>query len=474
MSTVLLTITTTSSAPLERPASDVGFVLHKHPDRVRTVDLSFGHAHVFWPEASPATATVALLVEVDPVALVRNRRGPAGEAHSLTQYVNDRPYAASSFLSVALGRAFGTALAGNGGDRPELAATAIPLRIELPAVPCRGGEAVLRRLFEPLGYTTTTTAVPLDPAFPAWGNSRYLGVVLEGEQRVADALAHLYVLLPVLDDDKHYWVAADEIDKLLRRGGEWLGAHPDRDLIVRRYLRHRGRLTADAIARLTDDEVADPDADADKANEEEAAVEDRISLNEQRINAVVAEVAAAHARRVVDLGCGEGRLLQALLRQTELTKVAGMDVSPRSLQNAARRLRLDEMNERRRARIELFQGSLTYRDARLSGFDAATLVEVIEHLDPGRLDALERVVFGAARPPVVIVTTPNREYNVRWETLPAGMLRHRDHRFEWTRDELRTWADAVAARRGYAVRYAPIGPDDPEVGAPTQMAVFTR
>src|SRR5262249_22503449 len=125
-------------------------------------------------------------------------------------------------------------------------------------------------------------------------------------------------------------------------------------------------------------------------------------------------------------------------------------------------------------RVRLRQGALTYTDAALKGYDAAVLSEVIEHLDQPRLPALEYAVFGAARPATVVVTTPNVEYNVRWETLPAGPVRHSDHRFEWSREEFRTWAEAVAARHGYAVAYAPVGPDDPEVGPPTQMAVFTK
>ena len=471
---VLLTITHRSATPTDAPASDLGYLLHKHPDRVRSVDLSFGSADVFWPEAGADLATVALLIEVDPIGLVRNRRGPSGDGGSLDQYVNDRPYVTSSFTSVALARAFGTAMTGSCPDRPELAASALDLLVRLPVVPCRGGEGILRRLFEPLGYTVTARAIELDEQFPEWGPSRYLDVTLEGQHRVADLLTHLYVLLPVLDDDKHYWIAEDEIDKLLRRGGEWLGTHPDRELIVRRYLRHRGRYTAEAIRRLSEDDGDDPDAEAMAHDEEEAAVEDTLSLNERRLQAAVAEVVRAGARSVIDLGCGEGKLLQALLREPSVTKVAGMDVSHRTLELAARRLHLDTMPERQRARIHLFQGSLTYRDERLAGFDAATCIEVIEHLDPSRLETWEKVVFGAAAPLTVIVTTPNCEYNVRWASLPAGSVRHRDHRFEWTRAEFRSWADAVGDRHGYQLRYEPLGPDDPEVGPPTQMAVFSR
>jgi 3' terminal RNA ribose 2'-O-methyltransferase Hen1 len=151
-----------------------------------------------------------------------------------------------------------------------------------------------------------------------------------------------------------------------------------------------------------------------------------------------------------------------------------MDVAYRSLEIAHDRLKLDRMPENQRDRIKLIHGSLTYRDKRLEGYDAAAVVEVIEHLDPSRLAAFERVLFSAARPRTVVVTTPNREYNVRWETLPAGRFRHKDHRFEWTRGEFQAWAESVCDRFGYSATFAPVGPVDEEVGAPTQMAMFKR
>jgi 3' terminal RNA ribose 2'-O-methyltransferase Hen1 len=470
---MLLTITTTHA-----PATDLGFLLHKNPARLHTVDLAFGPAHVVYPEASEDRCTAALLVEVDPVGLVRGRRGgPKGNELSLAQYVNDRPYAASSFLSVALAKLFGTAMTGRCKERPELADEALSLSAALPVVPCRGGEPVLRRLFEPLGYEVTATRLPLDEAFPSWGDSRYLSVELTSRTRLRDLLEHLFVLLPVLDDDKHYWVGADEVDKLLRRGGAWLASHPDRELIAHRYLRHDRRLTRDALARLVEADDApepDPDAEAEAHDAEEEAVEARISLNEQRMEAVVEAVRASQARRVVDLGCGSAKLVQRLLKEPTIERVVGVDVSYRALQVGARRLHLDSMPPRQRQRVDLWQGALTYRDKRLADFDAATVVEVVEHLDPPRLDAFERVVFAHARPGTVVVTTPNVEYNVRFEGLPAGSLRHRDHRFEWTRAEFAAWADRVASRHGYRVDRSGIGTDDPDVGTPTQMAVFRR
>lgn len=468
-SPMLLTITTE-----HEPATDLGYLLHKHPENVRTVSFPFGDAHVFFPEAAGQRCTAAVLVEVDPIGLIRRRGRKGQESFSLAGYVNDRPYVASSLLSVVVGKVFGTAMTGRCDQRPELAETALVFEVEVPVLPIRGGEPVLRSLFEPLGYEIEATPIPLDDEFPAWGPSRYWSVRLTGEVRLADLLSHLYVLLPVLDDGKHYWVGEDEARKLLDKGGAWLASHPARELISRRYLKHRRSLANDVLARLADD-APDDQAEAEEDHDrEEGQVEERISLSQQRLDAVTAAVIDSGASRALDLGCGEGRLVQALLKHSQVTHVMGADVSTRVLGRAADRLHLDELSDRQRDRVVLIQAGLTYRDSRFSGFDVATLIEVIEHLDEPRLAALEHVVFAHAAPTTVIVTTPNQEHNVRFESLPAGQFRHRDHRFEWTRAEFATWAEHVASAHGFQVRFAPIGPDDPEVGPPTQMAVFTR
>ncbi|MER5507719.1 3' terminal RNA ribose 2'-O-methyltransferase Hen1 [Streptomyces sp. NPDC002766] len=476
---MFLTITTTGTP--ERPATDLGFLLHKHPDKAQAFSTSYGTAHVLYPEADDQRCTAALLLEVDAVALVRRGkgkgRGGAPDA-ALAQYVNDRPYAASSLLAVALSGVFSSAMKGMCGARPELPGQARPLRIEVPAVPARGGPGLVRRLFEPLGWTVTAEAVALDTEFPEWGDSRYVRLLLESETlTLAEALRHLYVLLPVLDDAKHYWVSPDEVDKLLRAGEGWLPGHPEQKLITSRYLSRRWSLTREAMERLELVRLAEADdsevEDIDNAVEEETEAEERPTpLAVQRRDAIIEALGAAGASRVLDLGCGQGQLVQALLKDARFTEIVGVDVSMRALTIASRRLKLDRMGERQAARVTLFQGSLAYTDKRLKGYDAAVLSEVIEHLDLPRLPALEYAVFGAARPRTVLVTTPNVEYNVRWESLPAGHVRHGDHRFEWTREEFRAWAHTVAERHGYGVEFVSVGPDDPEVGPPTQMAVF--
>ncbi|MFF9185902.1 3' terminal RNA ribose 2'-O-methyltransferase Hen1 [Streptomyces misionensis] len=477
---MFLTISTSGDAA--HPATDLGYLLHKHPGKAQRFSTSYGTAHVFYPEADDARCTAALLLETDPVALVRRGkgkgRGGAPDA-ALAQYVNDRPYAASSLLAVALSGVFSSAMRGVCAARPERAAAPLPLRVEVPAVPARGGAPLVRRLFEPLGWTVDAEPVPLDPEFPQWGDSRYVRLVLESDAlTLAEALRHLYVLLPVLDDAKHYWVSADEVDKLLRAGEGWLPGHPEQQLITSRYLSRRWSLTRQAREALELVRLAEADdsevEEIDNAVGQETETEEKPTpLAVQRREAIVTALRARGAARVLDLGCGQGQLVQELLKDVRFTEIVGVDVSVRALTIASRRLRLDRMGERQASRVRLVQGSLAYTDKRLKGYDAAVLSEVIEHLDLPRLPALEYAVFGHARPRTVVVTTPNVEYNVRWETLPAGHVRHGDHRFEWTRAEFRSWAAAVAERHGYEVEFRPVGPDDPEVGPPTQLALFT-
>lgn len=465
---MLLTITSTTA-----PATDLGYLLHKNPSRLQSFQLSFGQAHVFYPEATSERCTAALLLDVDSVALVRNRRGPAGEGGTLDQYVNDRPYVASSFLSVAIARVFGSALAGRSKDRQQLTETQMPLEAKISVLPSRGGEGFLRRLFEPLGYEVTAEGHELDQKFREWGASPYYTVTLRANVRLQDLLTHIYVLIPVLDNEKHYWVGDDEVEKLLRHGSGWLAAHPEKEEITKRYLKYRRDLAREAMSRLVDEESPDPDQSQRAHNNEEDAIERPLNLNEQRINAVVAALKSCGAKRVVDLGCGEGKLLRALLEDRSFEEIVGLDVSHRALEIAQERLRLERRATAQRERLRLIQGSLMYRDKRLAGYDAATVIEVIEHLDQPRLTAFERVLFEFARPANVVLTTPNVEYNARFENLPAGKLRHKDHRFEWTRAQFEGWATGIADKHGYQVRFLPVGLEDATVGAPTQMALFS-
>ncbi len=465
---MLLTITNT-----RRPAAELGFLLHKHPERFQSYDLSFGRVHVFYPEASTDRCRVCLLLDVDSVGMVRGKGQGEG---LLDQYVNDRPYVASSFMSVAISQVFGSALQGRCKDRPELVATPLPLEARLDVLPVRGDERFLRAVFEPLGYLVEAERHPLDERFPEWGESPYFSVTISKLTTVSDLLTHLYVLVPVFDNAKHYFVGEDELDKLVAKGSGWLANHPERAEISRRYLKFQPSLFRQALSRLAQDEQP-PESDGAEqrpADKDEEVLEKPLSLHEQRIEAVLTAIRASGAKRVLDLGCGEGKLLRELLSDKQFEEIVGMDVSMRTLEKARDRLKLDRLSERQAARIKLIHGSLIYRDRRFEGFDAAAVVEVVEHLDPPRLSAFERAVFEFACPGTVLVTTPNREYNVKWANVGEQELRHPDHRFEWTRQEFREWAEGVAGRHGYAVKVLPVGPLDEVVGAPTQMGVFLR
>lgn len=464
---MLLTLTTT-----HQPATDLGYLLHKNPAKCQSFPLSFGQVHVLYPEAGDERCTAALLLDVDPVAMVRGRGGISQTV--LAQYVNDRPYVASSFMSVAIAQVLGSALDGRSKERPELAQTPIPLEATIEVLPCRGGEGILHEIFEPLGYEVQAVRYPLDERFPDWGESPYYSVRLSKTTTVSELLTHLYVLIPVFDNFKHYWVGQDELEKLLKRGEGWLGSHPKREAIAHRYLKHQPSLARQALARLAEQDDQPAEEPEPRSESREEVLERPISLNDQRLGTVVAALKASGAKRVLDLGCGDGKLLRELLKEKQFEEIVGMDVSVRSLEIAKDRLRLDDLPTKKKDRIHLLHGSLMYRDKRLAGFDAAAVVEVIEHLDPPRLSAFERVVFEFARPGTVVLTTPNREYNSTWPSLPAGQFRHSDHRFEWTRAEFEAWACGIAKKFGYEVRFLPVGPEDVKLGPPTQMGVFER
>lgn len=470
---MLLTITYTGTQTQE-----LGYLLHKNPYRAQSFELSFGRAYVFYPEVSDERTTAALLMDINPIELARGKLG--SRDGGLFDYVNDRPYVASSFMSTAISRVFGTALSGRCDKRPELADTPLDLTACVHMLPCRGTEELPREIYEPLGYTVETRSSVLDEKFPEWGDSAYIDLTIRGKVTLSRLLNHLYVLIPVFDKKKHYYVSEDEIEKLMKHGEGWLAEHPARNRIVRRYFHMRQSYAHRAIDRLIETEPVDAeDLDEDAEESGEIAVpaevrERRISLNTRRLEAVRNAVIESGASSVIDLGCGEGRLTAMLLEEKQLKRVGAADVAVSALEKARQHLRYDRMPPYKKQKLTLMQASLTYRDARFSGYDAACVVEVIEHLDPQRIAAFERVLFEFAAPGTVIVTTPNREYNARYEWLAEGGMRHGDHRFEWSRDEFRAWTEHVCEAFGYTVERSEIGDADEEVGAPTQMGVFRK
>lgn len=462
---MLLSITTT-----HQPATDLGYLLGKHPDRFQTKELPYGNAHVFFTEASAAKCTAYLLMELNPVELLKSGSNNFDGGFQLEHFVNDRPYVASSFLTTAISKVFGSALNGNCRDRPELVNSPIPLSAELPCLPARGGEAVIRRFFEPLGYEVEVAQHALDEQFPAWGKSPYFTLKISQTITLQELLSHLFLLIPALDYNKHYFMGKDEVEKLLEKGGEWLKVHPEQEFITKRYLKNRSLMAKQALNRLLGEEEAEEEEEARNTPEKI----EKAKLHDVRLRSVFQKIKASGAKSVLDLGCGEGKLIRLLMAERQFEKIRGMDISIRTLQIAQRRLNLNDATPKMKERVALFQGSLTYKDPRLEGFDAAALVEVIEHLDEPRLEALEDVIFGHAKPNTVIVTTPNSDYNVLFENMPEGKFRHSDHRFEWSRAVFQEWCRKVCEANGYTVETLPLGDEHEAHGAPSQMAIFTK
>jgi len=407
---------------------------------------------------SPERTTAALLLDIDPISLVRGKRGLG-----LFDYVNDRSYVSSSFMSTAISKVFGTAMSGRGDDHQELADSELDLSATITMLPCKEHDK-LTAVFAPLGYQVSYYTFESDEQHPEWGDFGYVNLTIKGNVRLRDLLKHLYVLIPVFDKQKHYWVDTDEVEKLLRMGQDWLPDHPERQFITSRYLKRQRRLVDMVFERL----AAGSATEADVLTE---PVEQGVRpLFQRRLEDVFDTVKATGATSVIDLGCGEGNLLKLFIADSQFRSITGVDVSTLALKRCSNRLNMDEAGESMLQRIRLFQGSLTYKDERLRGYQVACVVEVIEHIDPPRLQAFEEVLFGYARPRTIVLTTPNSEYNAVYQ---IDTHRHEDHRFEWTRAQFHQWAVTTAEKYGYTVRFSGIGDDDEVHGPPTQMGVFT-
>lgn len=394
----------------EAPAAGFGYPPGHDRAAVRTAEFAEGRAHLF-PSGVDAAAVFLDLHPATP-----------GAGSPVPGYA---AYTAGALLGLALHRLFASASLPV-DDGPQ------GIEARLPALWCPGGETMVTRLFGPLGYAVKAVPLPLHPEQPRVGTSPFYSVALSGRQRPREALSHLCVLLPLFDDRRR-GMSDGDAEELWREGRAWLATHPERDVLASRLLRRAPR----------------------------SRVHDR------RHDAVLAALRESGARRVLDLGCGPGTLLHRLAQEPQFDEVVGVEVAPDELAQAAAGL-----DPGGRGRV--LHGSLAYRDPRLAGFDAAALIEVVEHLDPPQLAALQGAVWETARPATVVVTTPNAEYNPLFQNQGGGRLRHPDHRFEWTRAEFRAWAQAVAARHGYTVRFGAAGPQDARVGPLTQMAVFQR
>ncbi len=462
---------------------DLGYLLYKNPYRPQSVELPMGKAHIFFPDISDEKTTVALMLELDPLLLSKGKPG-TGEA-GLFDYVNDRPYVSSSFMSGAMVKAFGTAMTGRCDSRQDLADSELQLEACVYMLPVRGDKSLIKRFWEPLGYDVDYDTFPIDERFPSWGESPYVNLHLKGKKKLSELLNQLYVLIPVFDLQKHYYVSEAEIGNLIKHGGDWLRNHPDMEYIARRYFSMAKSYAKIAIERLSgkEDDIFDTEMSGNNIHtnvyssahpiEEQDGSKDQAPLDKMRLETVKYEVLRSGAHSVIDIGCGEGKLLALLIGESQIEKLAGTDVSLDALAKANKRMEHVMIAERQREKLSIFQGSLMYKDDRFLGYDTACVIEVIEHVEPEKLPVLEDILFGATAPGTVIITTPNRDFNANY-ALDEDELRHADHRFEWGLSEFSDWCNSICDRYGYTVEISGIGAKEGVDSYPTQMGVFRK
>jgi 3' terminal RNA ribose 2'-O-methyltransferase Hen1 len=462
-----------SIATTRQSATDLGFLLYKHPDRVFRSDASRNSkmsAVGFYPEAADERCEFCLIVEVDPVERVRGASWGAG----IAQYVEPLPFLASSYMSQALSLCLRSAMNGivtskNASEEKRLQAAAVEKwPLEITVSPLRTSPALISRMFEPLGWDVSLHSVPLDiPGMTSEEARRCTDLhtlTIRGEATLQDALTHLYVLLPALDPARHYFYGEDEVQKLLDKSQNWLEQHPARELIVGRYLSKSRELRETALQQIAGDE--------DETAEDETATSEPGTAHDERHLKIIEIIRNAGDVSVVDLGCGEGKLLSRLAKLPGKLQITGVEPAMRDLEKAQRNLSRNP-GKQVDPRIKLKHGSILYADEQLKGFDIAILSEVIEHIDPDRLDHAERCVFGFMQPRKVVVTTPNASFNAMFD-LEEGQFRHRDHRFEWTESEARTWSDRICRDYGYSCELGGAGGYDPECGHLSHFIVFEK
>jgi 3' terminal RNA ribose 2'-O-methyltransferase Hen1 len=461
-----------SIATTRQGAKDLGFLLYKHPDRVFRSDASRNakmSAVGFYPEATDERCEFCLVVEVDPVERVRGASWGAG----IAQYVEPLPFLASSYMAQALSLCLRSAMNGvvtskDPAEEERLkVAAAEKWPLEITVSPLRTSPALISRMFEPLGWDVALHSIALDiPGMMSGDRGTDLHTLtLRGEVTLQDALTHLYVLLPALDPARHYFYGESEVQKLLDKSQNWLEQHPARELIVGRYLSKSRELRETALQQFET-------ADDDETVAEGDVPDEPVSAHDERHQRIVEIVRGAGDVSVVDLGCGEGKLLERLSKLPGKLEITGVEPAMRDLDKAHRALSRNP-GKQMDPRIKLKHGSILYADDQLKGFDIAILSEVIEHIDPERLDHAERCVFGFMQPRKVVVTTPNASFNEMFG-LEEGRFRHRDHRFEWTETEVTAWCGRIGRDYGYSYELGGAGGYEPAFGHLSHFIVFEK
>ncbi|HWO95040.1 MAG TPA: 3' terminal RNA ribose 2'-O-methyltransferase Hen1 [Bacillus sp. (in: firmicutes)] len=441
-------------------AENLSRLLAKNPNNLYDREEKGNRTRLVFTSSNEREAEAVIFVTPDPVELVRNSPG----IFDITQYINDREFAVSSLFCSYIRTALGTAL--NGKPKEEFIEWVDhPFNMEVGFGPVAShlSDQTIRELFEPLGYLIEIERGEADYSFNLKQKSSARYLKLKGQITVQQALRHLFILIPVLDNYKHYFIDEKEIEKIQRYGEGWLDEHPLRSYIIEQSLRFKELINKVPISSsiVTENKVND-----------DVSAPPKIRLNEQRYQAIIDKVESLPLnQKVVDFGSGEGKLSVRLGMVPNVQEILAVEPSESSQLRALERFEKAAGKDQFVCPTPIW-GSLFYYDERLRGKDIIILCEVIEHIDEFRLPNIMKTIFGEYRPNALIVTTPNHEYNAVYDM--DENMRHADHRFEWTRGEFKDWCETWIAKFPYSMQLQGIGQEHEEYGFPTQMCTFVR
>ncbi|MGE6488602.1 3' terminal RNA ribose 2'-O-methyltransferase Hen1 [Paenisporosarcina sp. NPDC076898] len=431
----------------------ISYLLSKNPNNLYERNHKGHLVRLFYSKFTETELEVTIFVTPDPIELVKNN----SNSYDITHYINDREFAVSSIFCSFIRSALGTAL--NGQPKEEHLMWVnhpFSFNFEFGPVVSSLSDEKLMNLFEPIGYEVTINRPEIEYSFPikTKSSARYLSI--KGMKTLQEGLRHLFVLIPVIDNYKHYFIDEKEIEKLERYGEGWLDQHPLRDLIYRQALRFK------EIYSLVENSSKD---------EKKVEPVKKVRLNELRYEKIVNTVSQMKPRSVIDFGSGEGKLSVQLGFVEGITEILAVEPSEAASLKALERFNKVK-NKEKFVIPELLWGSLFYYDERLKDKDVIILCEVIEHIDETRLPKAMDTLLDDYQPPALIITTPNREYNELYDM--EEHLRHNDHRFEWTRAEFRQWCTERNHSNDYELQFDGIGEEHASHGFPTQMCIFKR
>ncbi|WP_141431100.1 3' terminal RNA ribose 2'-O-methyltransferase Hen1 [Bacillus sp. 03113] len=437
-------------------AKILSYLIAKNPYNLYDRDEKSNRVRLVYTVFDEKEVEVVIFVTPDPVELVRN----SANAFDITQYINDREFAVSSLFCTNIRKALGTAL--NGKPKEEYQKWVnhpFELHMNFGPVASHLSDENIVELLHPLGYIVEIERGETNYSFELKQRSSSRFIHLKGQQTIQQALRHLFILIPVIDNYKHYFIDEHEIEKLVRYGEGWLDSHPLREYIIKQSLRFSELINQFPSLAKKDDE-------------EEHSSAPKVRLNELRYQAVVEKIKSLSQRAsIVDFGSGEGKLSVRLSNIPDVKEVLAVEPSETAQLRAIQRFEKASYNQTHVSPTPIL-GSLFYYDERLLNKDVMILCEVIEHIDEYRLPNIMKTIFREYQPKTLIVTTPNREYNEVYAM--DEIVRHSDHRFEWTRQEFKSKCETWIKNVLYSMEFEGIGLEHEEYGHPTQMCTFVR